>query len=295
MLAAGMGVAALGAMVYGPANAARTSTEPPPLPPPDAKPGSVAIERRGPLLLIGIDRPWVQNRIDAPVQVGLAKAYYQLEHDDAVRAGVLYGVGSDFSLGLDVRSFLAGTQAGILPPKGPDTINPYQYGPAYRTKPLVVAVQGGVWYGAHELFLAADVRVAATDVVFDQGEAVRGIFPGGGATVRFTREAGWGNAMRYMLTGDTWGAEEALRMGTVQAVTPPGRQLDKAVEIAQRIATLAPLGVRAIMESARQGIAAEEPALAAIRPKFLSLFQTRDFEEVRRAAQEHRRPVFQGS
>jgi enoyl-CoA hydratase/carnithine racemase len=79
---------------------------------------------------------------------------------------------------------------------------------------------------AHELFLAADVRIAAQDAVFNQGEVTAASFPGGGATIRLMREAGWGNAMRYMLTGDGWNAEEAYRLGLVQELTPPGQQLD---------------------------------------------------------------------
>ena len=71
-------------------------------------------------------------------------------------------------------------------------------------------MQGGAKYGGHELFLASDIRVAATDAAFSQGEVARGVFPGGGATVRFPREVGWGNAMRYMLTGDEWGAPRRI-------------------------------------------------------------------------------------
>src|SRR5258708_1082674 len=61
---------------------------------------------------------------------------------------------------------------------------------------------------AHELFLAGDVRVAASDTVFNQGEVFGGVFPGGGGTVRCVREAGWANAMSYMLSGESWSAEE---------------------------------------------------------------------------------------
>src|SRR6266849_4178231 len=80
----------------------------------------------------------------------------------------------------------------------------------------------------HELFLAADVRVAASNTVFAQPEVTRGHFPAGGAPITFVREAGWANAMRYMLTGDEWDAEEAYRMGLIQYVTPPGKQLDRS-------------------------------------------------------------------
>src|SRR5258708_6948807 len=82
-----------------------------------------------------------------------------------------------------------------------------------RTKPLIVVTHGDTWNMAHELFLVADIRVASADTRFGQDENTHGRFPGGGSTVRFVREAGWGNAMRYMLTGDHWNAEEAYRIG----------------------------------------------------------------------------------
>jgi enoyl-CoA hydratase len=159
----------------------------------------------------------------------------------------------------------------------------------------VVAVQGGTQFAGHEYFLAADIRVAASDTVFRQAEVTRGSFPGGGATVRFSREAGWANAMRYMLTGDTWGAEEARRMGLVQEVTLPGKQLDVAIELAKKVAAAAPLGVRATLASSRQALAAQETtALAAVQPTFSRLQQTEDVKEFQRALREGRAPVFRG-
>jgi enoyl-CoA hydratase len=140
--------------------------------------------------------------------------------------------------------------------------------------------------------LAADIRVAAADATFSQGEVARSVFPGGGATVRMTREAGWGNAMRYMLTGEEWGAEEARRIGLVQEVVPTGKQLDRAIEIA--LAAAAPLGVRATIASSRQALTNEETALAALQGALFRLAQSEDRKEFARALQERRQPVFQG-
>jgi enoyl-CoA hydratase len=261
---------------------------------PSAPPGTVEVERRGSVLLIGINRPQAQNRFDPPILIDLGKAYYQLEHDDALRVAVLHGVGPDFSMGVDLAAFAAGVKAGILPPKDPDFINAFGLRPPLRTKPVVVAVQGGTKYGAHELFLAADIRVAATDSVFSQGEVTRGVFPGAGGTIRLTREAGWGNAMRYMLTGDEWGAEEAHRLGLVQEVTPPGKQLDRAVGVANKIAAAAPLGVRAALTSAHLAIGSEDAALQALGPAFQHILQSEDAQEAQRALREHRAPVYRG-
>jgi len=83
-----------------------------------------------------------------------------------------------------------------------------------------------------ELMLAAGIRIAATTTRFAQMEVKRGIYPFGGATIRFVREAGWGNAMRYLLTGDEFNAQEALRMGLIQKVVQPGQQIERAMKLA---------------------------------------------------------------
>jgi enoyl-CoA hydratase len=291
----GVGAAvALAAGLVEPAQAQTMQRPPPPPQSPQAKTGRVAVERRGAVLLIGIDRAEAQNLLDPPILIGLGKAYYQLEHDDQLRAGVLYGLGPDFSHGGDVPALLAAVAAGNYPTKDPDYMSPFGTTGPFRTKPVVVAVQGATWFGAHELFLAADIRVAASDVNFSQGDVTRGLFAANGATVRFVREAGWANAMRYMLTGELWGAEEARRMGLVQEITAPGKQLDRAVELAQKIAAAAPLGVRATMASAHQSQAGEEAAFAGLRPELQRLLKTEDIKEVRRAIQENRAPAFQG-
>ena len=295
LMVAGLGAAALAAGISNAqAQAQQTPAQPTPAAPAStAAAGKVIVEQRGAVLLIGIDRPEAQNRVDAPIQIGLGKAYYQLDHDDGLRAAVLYGVGRDFCLGADLAAFAAAQAAGQLPPKDPDFINPVGIRPPLRSKPVVVSVQGGTKYLGHELFLAADIRVAATDSVFSQGEVARGIFAGGGGTVRFPREVGWANAMRYMLTGDEWGAEEARRLGLVQEVTEPGKQLDRAVAIATKIAANAPLGVRATIASSRQALAAEEAtALAALPVEFGRILQSEDAKEFRRSLQEKRSPVY---
>jgi enoyl-CoA hydratase/carnithine racemase len=292
LMIAGAGAAALALGFGGGALAQTGSASPPPAP---AAPGTIEVERRGSVLLIGINRPQAENRIDAAVLIGLGKAYYQLEHDDGLRVGVLYGVGSDFCAGLDVPAFSAAQAAGILPPKDPDFINPLGLRPPLRTKPIVVAVQGGTKYVGHELLLSGGIRVAASDSVFGQAEVTRGVFPAGGGTIRFPREAGWGNAMRYILTGDEWGAEEAHRLGLVQEVTPVGKQLVRAIELANKIAAAAPLGVRAVLTSSHQALAADEAtALAALQVEFARILQSEDAKEAQRAFKETRAPVYRG-
>ena len=102
-------------------------------------------------------------------------------------------------------------ERGSVYPLG--SIDPLSLRPPIRTKPLVCAVQGICFTLGIELMLAADIVIAADDCRFAQIEVKRGIMPTGGATVRMVERAGWGNAQRYLLTGDEFGAAEALRLG----------------------------------------------------------------------------------
>ena len=117
-----------------------------------------------------------------------------------------------------------------------------------------------------ELALASDIVVAADDTVFAQLEVARAILPFGGATTRFAGVAGWGNAMRWMLTGDRFDAAEAHRMGLVQEVVPAGEQLTRARELAGRIAAQAPLAVQATLANARLAVSDGEAAAASRLP-----------------------------
>ena len=101
--------------------------------------------------------------------------------------------------------------------------------------------------------------------------------------------------MRYMLSGEDWSAEEARHLGLVQDITAPDKQLDRAVELAKRIAAAAPLSVRATLASAHRSLAeGEKAAFAALQPEFIRLLRTEDRQEFIRAQQENRAPVFVG-
>ncbi len=164
------------------------------------------------------------------------------------------------------------------------------------TKPLIVAVHGDTWNMVHELFLVADVRVAADNTNFDQDENRHHRFPGGGSTIRFTRKAGWANAMRYILTGDHWTAQEAYRMGTVQEVaSSPQSALDEAIALSNKIAANGPLGIKASLASAHLAVdAAQANALSELYSQRATLYRTNDFQEGRKAEAEGRPPVYHG-
>ena len=176
-------------------------------------------------------------------------------------------------------------------------IDPLAKAPPTLSKPLVAVVHGDTWNMGHELHLAADIRIAAADTFFGQDENTHGRFPGGGATIRFVREAGWGNAMRYMLTGDHWSAEEAFRMGVVQEVAPTREKaLEAGVMIATKIAACGPLGIRTTLASAHLAVdPSETEALSRLNAQYGALYKTEDFKEGRRAEAEGRQPIYRGN
>ena len=255
----------------------------------------VTVERRGQIVLIGINRPSIQNRVDPETYLGLAKAYYQYEHDASLRAAVLFGHGDNFSRGIDVDAFQVLAASGRPLLSDAETIDPLPKTKGL-SKPLVVVVHGDTWNMGHELHLVADIRIAAADTRFGQDENTHGRFPGGGSTVRFVREAGWANAMRYMLTGDHWSAEEALRMGVVQTIAPtPDAALEAGIETATKIAACGPLGIRATLASAHLAIGSSETeALSKLEAQYRALYGSEDFKEGRKAEAEGRPPAYQG-
>jgi enoyl-CoA hydratase/carnithine racemase len=255
----------------------------------------ITVERRGEIVLIGVNRPQVYNRFDPDAFFGLAKAYYDFDNDPSLRAAVFFGHGENFSRGIDVDAFAPLAKTGQ-----PFAITDGMLDPFARTqqlsKPLIAVVHGDTWDMGHELHLVADIRVASADARFGQDENRHGRFPGGGSTIRFSREAGWGNAMRYMLTGDHWGAQEAYRMGVIQQIAPnPATALQAGIGLARKIAACGPLGIKTTLESAHLAIdQSEAAALARLGEQFGGLFHTEDFIEGRKAEAEGRPAVYQG-
>ncbi|MGZ4665289.1 MAG: crotonase/enoyl-CoA hydratase family protein [Frankiaceae bacterium] len=254
----------------------------------------VTVDRREHLLLIGLNRPDKRNAVNLAMLEAMSRAYGRLEDDDEVWCAVVFAHGRDFTTGLDLAEVgPAVAQGAPLFPEG--GVDPVGLHGRVRTKPVVMAVQGWCLTLGIELLLASDVRIAASDTRFAQIEVKRGIYPFGGATFRMPRQFGWGNAMRYLLTGDEFDAAEAYRIGLVQEVVPPGEQLGKAMEIAGRIASVAPLGVQATLRSAWLAAAGEEEAAKSrLYADAGRLFASEDAREGVTSFIERRTAVFKG-
>jgi enoyl-CoA hydratase len=207
--------------------------------------GRIVCEQRGPLLLIGIDRPAKRNGFTPDMLRALAEAYTRLDDSEDLRVGVLHAFGEHFTAGLDLPSFAPLMQRSerAVPAGLVDPTDLGHSGYRRRTKPMVVAVKGITFTLGIELMLAADIVVAADNGRFSQLEVGRGIMATGGATLRMAERAGLGNALLHLLTGDSFDSAEALRLHFVQRVVPAGQELDEALRIATAIAAQAPLAV----------------------------------------------------
>jgi enoyl-CoA hydratase/carnithine racemase len=237
----------------------------------------ILVERRGHILLIGLNRPEKRNAADFELLSQLADAYGELERDPELRVGLVHAVGDHFTAGLDLADLGPRIGRDGLSFVGEDGIDPWQVSGRQLSKPVVVAVQGTCLTLGIELILASDIAVAARGTRFGQIEVTRGILPFGGATIRFPRAVGWGDAMRYILTGDLFDAAEAHRIGLVQEVVDDGEQFDRALRLAERIAAQAPLAVQAALANAklavREGDAAAE---AQLQPALVRLAASED-------------------
>ena len=256
----------------------------------------ISVERDGHILLIGVNRPEKRNAFDLATIEQLAAAYERLGADREIRVGVLYGHGDHFSAGLDladVEPALAERGPQVL--AGTGLYDPFGLWGEQVPKPIVMAVQGIALTLSIELALASDIVVASDDVRFCQLEIGRGILPFGGATFRAPAQLGWGNAMRYLLTADEFGADEAMRIGLVQEIVPAGKQLERAAELARVVAAQAPLGVQATLANARIARAADERvAVEHLRGVVPAILESADAAEGMRSFIERRAGRFTG-
>jgi enoyl-CoA hydratase len=255
---------------------------------------TITIERDGHVLLMGLNRPQKRNAFNRVMLADLGRAYGELERDPELRCGLLFAHGDDFTGGLDLVDVAPTmSQGGWQSPDGGVDFLGLNTPPV--SKPVVIAVQGRCLTIGIELVLASDIRIASRDTRFAQIEVKRGIMPVGGATIRFVRDCGWGNAMLHLLTADEFDAQEALRIGLVQEVVEPGRQLERAREIAALIARQAPLGVQGTLRNARTWFREGEAAAVAEMVRLLAkMLASEDAREGLHAFIERRDGNFSG-
>jgi enoyl-CoA hydratase/carnithine racemase len=256
----------------------------------------VVTERRGPVLVVRINRPEARNAFNVAVMAGIGEALLAADDDPEIRAVVLTGTGDRaFCAGMDLRAFAAG---GLTPSDGQrralEAFGRFTSGSGGCAKPVICAAQATAVAGGLELLLACDLAVVAQDAKLGLPEAKRGLFAAGGG-MYLARRIPLAKALELTLTGDPITPAEALAMGLINAVAPAAEVLDRALELAGRITANGPLGVQASKRLVR--MAAFEP-LADVRKTHAelqqSVFGSEDAKEGAAAFIERRSPIWHG-
>jgi enoyl-CoA hydratase len=242
--------------------------------------------------LVTIDRPEARNALSFALLSELADTLEALDRGGRIRVAVLTGSGD--------RAFAAGADIVELADQTPERLRAERQFESWDRIwaigiPLIAAVRGFALGGGCELAMSCDLIVAGDDAQFGQPEIRIGVMPGAGGTQRLTRAIGVARAMELVLSGRSMPAAEAHAAGLVTSVVPAGDTIPAALELADRIAAMPPLAVRAAKRSVLA--AAELPLAAGLRAEreaFFDLFATDDQREGMRAFQEKRPPVWTG-
>jgi enoyl-CoA hydratase len=253
----------------------------------------IRVDRDAAVAILTVDRQEALNALDVATLTELRDRLRDVADADEVRAVILTGAGEKaFVAGADIKymSGLDVEQAKAWGALG------HEAGRLLETmpKPTIAAVNGFALGGGCELALACDIRYAASSAKLGQPEVNLGIIPGWGGTQRLARVCGLGIAKELIFTGRVVGADEALRIGLVNAVHDP--VLEKARETAALLASKSPISLRVMKQLANRSLGGDHAAnLDAEGESFGELFSSDDAKEGMTAFVEKREPVFRGS
>jgi enoyl-CoA hydratase len=257
------------------------------------------------IVRITIDRPEARNSADMELFKQLREAWERFDADENAWVAVVTGVGDAFFTGADLKEYvpqITKLQKEIAEGRLTE-IDGYRLDDGVKAvlrgvklwKPIIAAVNGFCTAGGMEMLGGCDIRVACTEAQFAVMEPKRGLFAGGGTTVRLPRQIPFPFAMEFLLCADLIPAQRAYEMGLLNAVVEADDLMDVAYSYARRIVANAPLAVRATKQSVWEGLGLDlrdayknEAALAS------TIFQTEDAKEGPAAFAAKRPPRWQG-
>jgi enoyl-CoA hydratase len=254
---------------------------------------------------ITIDRPETRNALDMYHFRDLAAAWRSVKKDDDVWVAIITGVGDAFMAGADLKTFIPQVtklqkeiQSGGVKEIDGCRLSDSVYAVLRNVeiyKPIIAAVGGPAVAGGMEMLGGVDIRIATPDATFGVMEPKRGLFAGGGTTVRLPRQLAFPAAMEFLLTAERFPAERALELGLINEIVNRDQLMERAREWAARITANAPLAVQATKESVLKGLLVDMESAYKIESEISGrVFQTEDAKEGPQAFAEKRPPVWQG-
>ena len=255
--------------------------------------------------VITIDRPEARNALDLYHFRDLANAWRRFRDEDDTWVAIITGVEGNFMSGADLKTFIPQITAlqkeiakgevteidGCQLRDGTDAV--------LRSlaiyKPIIAAIDGPCVAGGMEMLGGVDIRVCTPRARFGVMEPKRGLFAGGGTTVRLPRQLNYPAAMEFLLTAEAFPAERALQLGLVNEMVEPGELMERARGWAERIISNAPLAVQATKESVLRGLAVDMKQAYGIETELSTkVFSSEDAREGPAAFAEKRTPIWKG-
>jgi enoyl-CoA hydratase len=253
---------------------------------------AIDVEQRGPVAIVTMNRPGALNAFNVDQLKKMKSTFNDIAEDETIRSVVITGAGDRaFAAGADIKKMaqLSASEGLSFGRLGHAMTRAIEENP----QPVIAAVNGFALGGGCELAIACDIRLAAESAVFGQPEVGLGIPPGWGATQRLPRLIGPGYASEMILTGRRIPAEEALRIGLVNAVYPAESLMSEAIELAEQIAAQSPRAVREAKRLMRLAFnETESSGLDTELWTFGTAFGTEEQREGMAAFIERRRPAF---
>jgi enoyl-CoA hydratase len=243
------------------------------------------------VLTIRLNRPDAYNALRTQLLRELADVLDTAAADDQVKAVVLTGSDTVFAAGADIKEMASLDAVGVMNDPRPT----FWRRIALFPKPMVAAVNGFALGGGCELMMHCDIVIAGDNAQFGQPEINLGIIPGAGGTQRLIRTIGKSMAMQLVLSGEFISAQQARSFGLVSEVTIPERSLERATQLAKKIATKPPIAVRLAKEALLKAYETTlDSGLNLERKAFTLLAATEDRNEGIAAFMEKRKPNFTG-
>jgi len=243
------------------------------------------------IAVLRINRPEVRNALNLAVRQRISSEVARFVAEPSVRCIVITGNEKAFAAGADITEMADAGPIEVMARNVQQYWRPITDSP----KPVIAAIEGFALGGGLELALCTDIIVAGEGAKLGLPEVKIGILPGAGGTQKLARLAGRYRAMLLLMTGQMFGAQDALAMGVISEVAPTGQALTRALDIAREIAAMPPVSIMQIKEIVNAGLNAPlETALMLERKAFQLQFATRDQKEGMRAFLDKRKPKYEG-